>query len=89
MSGYVYLAIHSTKRTAYALKSVHRTKVEEFKIHDSLILERNILLQLDHPMIMKLVKTFKDNERIFFLCEYVRGMDMFDVIQKVTSFSSD
>jgi cGMP-dependent protein kinase len=83
MFGNVYLAIHNTKKTMYALKSVHRSKIEAHKIHDSLVLERNILLQIDHSMIMKLVKTFKDHDRVYFLGEYVKGLDMFDAIRKI------
>ena len=37
------------------------------------IQERNILLTLEHPFIMKLVKTFKDDNFIYFLCEYIQG----------------
>lgn len=32
-------------------------------------------------MIMKLVKTYKDDERIYFLTEYVLGQDLFDVMR--------
>ena len=30
---------------------------------------------------MKLVKTQKDNKRIYFLTEFVHGMDLFDVLR--------
>ena len=36
---------------------------------------------LDHTMILKLVKTYKDSKRIYFLTEYVKGMDLFDVLR--------
>ena len=32
---------------------------------------------------MKLVKTFKDEERIYYLTEYVPGMDLFDVLREL------
>ena len=34
-------------------------------------------------MIMKLIKTFKDNDRVYFLLEFVTGLDMFDVMRKL------
>ena len=40
-----------------------------------------MLLQLDHSFIMKLIKTFKDKDRVYFLLEYVHGQDLFDVIR--------
>ena len=83
MFGRVYL-VHNTKTKAnYALKSVSRPKISKYKIHENLVLERKILLQLDHPMIMKLVKTFKDEQQIYFLMELVQGLDLFDVMREV------
>ena len=42
-----------------------------------------MLLQIDHVFIMKLVKTFQDSERIYFLTEFVNGQDLFDVIRYI------
>ena len=81
MFGNVFLTVNSNTKKPYAVKSVQRRKIEGFDIYDNLVLERQILLQLDHPFIMKLVKTFKDPERIYFLTEYVRGEDLFDVLR--------
>jgi len=38
-------------------------------------------MQLDHMFIVKLIKTFKDTNRIYFLMEYVRGLDLFEVLR--------
>lgn len=81
MTGIVFLAVHKHKKLLYALKTVHRQKIYEYNMYHGIQLERDILLQLDHTFIMKLVKTFKDQKRIYFLTEYVRGMDLFDVIR--------
>ena len=80
MFGSVYLVAHKDKDTTYALKTVTRKKIAAYDIYDNILLERRILLQLDHSMIVKLIKTFKDNLRLYFLMEYVRGMDLFDVL---------
>jgi cGMP-dependent protein kinase len=34
-------------------------------------------------MIMKMIRTFKDNERVYFLTEFINGMDLFDVLRKL------
>lgn len=81
--GKVFLVRHKKEETLYALKTVERWKISEFNIYDNLLNERTILLQLDHPMLMKLVKTFKDDERLYFLCEYVEGCDLFDVLRNL------
>ena len=58
-----------------------------YQIYDNLVDERKITLQLDHSMIMKLVKTFKDSSRIYFLMEYIHGIDMFDAIREMNVVS--
>jgi len=81
MFGSVFLVVHREKRTCYALKCVSRRKIRAFDISSNVVLERQLLLQIDHIFIMKLVKTFKDSERVYFLTEFVNGQDLFDVIR--------
>ena len=87
MFGNVFLAVNKKNKVLYAVKTVDRKKINAYELHDSLILERKVLLQLDHMFIMKLVKTLKDPKRIYFVLEYVRGMDLFDVIRKMEAVS--
>jgi cGMP-dependent protein kinase 1 len=87
MFGSVFLTTHRDKNTQYALKTVTRQKIAAYDIYDNIMLERKILMQLDHGMIIKLVKTFKDNLRIYFLMEYVQGMDLFDVLSSLGKLS--
>jgi cGMP-dependent protein kinase len=87
--GNVILAIHSQKGTLYALKSITLRKVEENRVQSNLLLEKNILLQIDHIMIIKLIKTFKDSKRVYFLLEYVRGRDLFDILLEMGQLSEE
>ena len=85
--GTVYLVVDNIKHRLYALKTVTKRKVQAFKIQDHLLLEKNVLLSLDHSFVLKLIKTFKDTNRIYFLTEYVKGLDLFDVIRISDLFS--
>ena len=68
--------VHNNK-SFFALKRVSRKAAENKKILIKyFIQERNILLVLEHPFIMKLVKTFKTDSYIFFLLEYIQGRSM-------------
>lgn len=87
LTGNVFLAVHKEKKTLYALKTVQKHLVQKYSIYDAIDLEREILLQLDHVFIMKLVKTFKDSKRVYFLAEYVRGMDLWDAIRDMDVIS--
>ena len=65
--------VHNNKNF-YAIKAVKRREAEKQKILIKyFVQERNILLKLDHPFIMKLVRTFKTNENIFYMMEYING----------------
>lgn len=83
--GKVYLCAHKEKKALYALKSVTRQKIIAYELYENLITEKNILMKLDHLMIVKLVKTFKDNLRVYFLMEFVKGIDLFDLQTKLST----
>ena len=83
MFGNVFLVVSKTTNKLYALKAVSRKKIDAYQIEENILLERKILLQLDHSLIMKLVRTAKDGKRLYFLMEYIRGMDMFDILRKL------
>lgn len=83
MFGNVFLVTDKNRGRLYALKTVSRKKIERYEIQENLILERKILLQLDHMLILKLVRSFKDSKRVYFLTEFVRGLDLFDVLRQL------
>lgn len=83
MFGDVILTAHNTKGNLYALKAVNRKKIEQYQLQSMMLLERNILMEIDHILILKLIRTFKDSSRLYFLFEYVRGMDLFDVLREL------
>ena len=65
--------IHNNKN-CFAIKAVNKKAADKQKILIKyFIQERNILLAIDHPFIMKLVKTLKTENHIFFLLEYIAG----------------
>jgi cGMP-dependent protein kinase len=83
MFGVVFLVHCSSNNSFYALKTVNRQKAADHDIYDNLKLERKILLQVEHPFIVKLVKTFRDSSRLYFLMEFVQGQDLFDAIRSI------
>jgi len=40
------------------------------------------------PFIMNFFKSLKDKNNIYFLVEYIRGMELFDVIREIGILSS-
>lgn len=35
------------------------------------------------PFIMNFIRSLKDNNNIYFLIEYIKGMELFDVIREI------
>lgn len=81
--GYVLLVQLDKNNFKYALKAVSKKQIDYEKMHKNFEMERKILLQVDHPFIVKLVKSLKDSKYIYFLMEYVQGQELFDVIREI------
>ena len=65
----------------YAIKAVNRRDANiKKRIAQYLIFERRIMLSLDHPFIVKTVKSFKNDYYVFFLQEFINGLCMFDLL---------
>jgi cGMP-dependent protein kinase len=64
----------------YALKCVPKREVVERGQQDALAQERRILGQLDHPFIIKFVRSFATPTRVYFLQELVTGGELLDVL---------
>ena len=79
--GNVYL-VHNNKNV-YAIKAVSRISVNKQKIlAHYFVNERRIMLTIDHPFIVKMVKTLKNDYFCFFLIEYINGISLEDYLRK-------
>lgn len=38
---------------------------------------------VNFPFIMQFMRTYKDENQIYFLLEYIKGMELFDVIRDI------
>ena len=81
--GSVSLVQCKKNKFTYAIKGISRKQINYEQLHNNLELERSILLQIDHPFIVKLVKTLKDDRFIYFLMEYIQGKELFDTIRDI------
>ena len=81
--GNVCLVRNKKNKFPYAIKAISRNQINQEQLHENLELERSILLKIDHPFIVKLVKSLKDEKNIYFLMEYIKGKELFDVIRDI------
>ena len=81
--GNVSLVKSNKKNFFYAIKVISNKQILYTQLHKNLELERKILLRVDHPFIVKLVKTLKDERFIYFLMDYIKGKELFDIIRDI------
>ncbi len=81
--GRVSLVASRKTQSFYAIKAVSKLKIDDEQLHSYLSLEKAILLQVDHNFVVKLIKTIKDSKNIYFLMEFIRGKELFDVIRDI------
>lgn len=64
-------------KNLYAIKSVSKKLAEKNKILTKYFKnEREILLKLEHPFIIKLIKTFQNKDNVFYLMEFINGCEL-------------
>ena len=81
--GTVCLVKNKKNNFNYAIKVISIKQIKGENIWENIELEKNILLQIEHPFIVKLVKTLKDENYVYFLMEYVNGKDLYDLIRDI------
>lgn len=64
------------KKFLYAIKSISKVEASSEIASKYIQSERKILLTIDHPFIIKLVRTFKDSHNFYYLLEYVEGVTL-------------
>ena len=81
--GIVSLVKNKKNDYFYAIKNISNKQIKSEKLMNSIELEKSILLKIDHPFIVKLVKTLKDEKNIYYLMDYLKGKELFDVIRDI------
>lgn len=70
----------------YALKAQSKHAIVENNLHEHVLMERSILMSLDHPFILKLICSFQDESYIYFLLELLIGGELFTHLRKSGRF---
>ena len=86
--GQVKLVHHRNDATQqYALKAVKKDHVVRMQQVKPIQVERDVMLQCYHPCIVQAIKTFKDDEHVYFLTEFLGGGDLFFTIREIGMLS--
>ena len=74
------------KKNIYAIKAISIRMVEKEKmLWKYFVNERNIMISLDHPFIVKMVKSLRNNNYCFILMEFVNELNLDEHLSKKRS----
>lgn len=57
----------------FAMKILKKERVEERGQERHVKVERDVLINIDHPFVIKLAFTFQDKKQLYFILEYCAG----------------
>ena len=81
--GSVNLVRNKKNKFLYAIKALNLEQIKIENLEECVEVERDVLLKIDHPFIMKMVKYLKNDRYIFFLNEYIKGKELWEVIRDI------
>ena len=81
--GFVNLVRNKKNKQLYAVKALDLARIKKDNLEKCVESEKNVLLKTDHPFIMKMVKYLKNDYYIFFINEYIKGKELWDVIRDI------
>ena len=79
--GFTYVSVHKYTQNLYLLRPISKAKLEISDIRLTLQAEFNILKDLDHRMVVKFVRSFIDEKRIFLLSELIQGQNLVEAMR--------
>lgn len=83
--GQVFLVKGRGPNDFFALKAISKAQIVEEKLEKHTLQEKEVLEAVNFPFIMQLYRTFKDDNFVYFLLSFVRGMELFDVIRDIST----
>jgi serine/threonine protein kinase len=82
--GRVTLVQDKTSKMLFALKAMYKSEIVAHKQQNNVLNEKLVMMNSDHPFVLKLYQTFRDAKSLFMLLEFVQGGELFSVIHKPT-----
>lgn len=85
--GHVTLVQDKNTGETYALKAVSKAQIVQTGQQGHIMSEKRVMTQLQHPFLVRLFQTYKDQHRLYFLLELSLGGELFSVLREKTLFA--
>jgi len=84
--GKVFLAEHKDTKKLYAIKTIRKDILIKTNQVDATLLEKDIMLNCDHPFLIGMDYLFQNDLRLYFVMPFVRGAELYKVFRKERRF---
>ncbi|RLO05008.1 hypothetical protein DYB28_006524 [Aphanomyces astaci] len=84
--GRVKLVRHMQTDQTFALKCLVKSHIVANNLKDHVVNEKKVMMMLDHPFILKLHHTYKDDLYVYFLLELALGGELFTFLRRRERF---
>ena len=72
----IVLVKYNLNGNEYAIKQIDKNMVDKLEKHYEIHIEKQCLIQLKHPNIIKMNKAFQDDDFLYFVLEYCPNRDL-------------
>lgn len=73
----------------HAMKILKKESIERKHQQKHVKVERDVLINIDHPFVIKFFYSFQNERKLFFVLEYCPGGELFNLLQKRKRFNDD
>lgn len=87
--GKVFLAEFKHDKKLYAIKSVRKDVLIQSDQIQSVMREKDIMFECNHPFLVNLEFLFQNEERLYFVMPFVRGGELYKVFTAQKRFSEE
>lgn len=85
--GIVSLVVDTTTEESFALKAVKKCEIAKMGFQKYIMNEKDVMMRMNHPFLVNLRGTFKDNLRVYFLIDVCLGGELFTLLRRHKNFS--
>ena len=84
--GKVFLTKLAHNNKLYAMKAIRKDLLIETDQIKATLLEKEILMECDHPFLVGMDYTYQSDTRIFFVMPFIRGGELYKIYRKEKRF---
>lgn len=85
----VVLVRHKETNKVYAMKILKKNRMKKVKQKLNVVIERNILVGINHHFVIKLKYAFQTKDELYFILQYCPGGELFNLLSMRREFTEE